>query len=109
MDSKTLKLVVRRQKASVSQEKRVAKQMAGRRVAGSGSMPGNKGDVRADGWLVEAKMTKGVRFTITLALWRKIYGEAVMAGRLPVMQLELAGRTVAVIDWQDFLRLRDAV
>lgn len=106
--SDTRKFFIRQQKRSVAQEKKIATQMpGGRRVAGSGSLPGNKGDVKARLWLVEAKMTKRPSFTLTLGLWRKIEIEALKSSgyKRPVMQLELAGRKLAVLDWNDYLGL----
>lgn len=91
---------------SARQEHKIAIQMGGRRVAGSGSQPGNKGDVKAERWLVEAKQTKGARFTLTIGLWRKIFSEAVRASREPAMVIELSGRSLAVIDYQTFLALK---
>lgn len=98
---------IRKLRASVRQEKKIAKDIGGRRVAGSGSLPGMKGDVTSSRWLVEAKQTVTQRFSLTLRLWRKIEGEAVSKGKLPVMLIEMSGRTLAVIDYNDFLAIRD--
>lgn len=95
-----------RQKASKRQEQGIARDMGGRRVAGSGSLPSNKGDVKAEHFLIEAKQTRGVRFSLTLALWRKIYAEATKTGKRPAMVIEMAGRKVAVIDYDDFLAMQ---
>ena len=98
--------IIRRQKRSVQQEKSVATKLAGRRVAGSGSLPGMKGDVNSERWLVECKFTDSKGFRVTLPLWWKIEKEAIQKGKLPVMILEIAGRSLAVIDFNDFLALQ---
>lgn len=101
------KAIRMRQKASKRQEQSIARDVAGRRVAGSGSMPSNKGDVKAGAFLIEAKQTKGLRFSLTLALWRKIYSEAAKVGKRPAMVIEMAGRKVAVLDYDDFLAFQE--
>lgn len=108
-DDRVRKLIVRRTKASVQQEKRLAVDIGGRRVAGSGALQGMKGDVKEEDWLVEAKMTKANRYSLTLAVFRKIECEAIRAGRRPVLALELAGRTLAVVTWDDFLAMRNSI
>ena len=97
---------IRKLRSSVRQEKKIAKDVGGRRVAGSGSMPGNKGDVKASGWLVEAKQTLKARFPLTLQLWRKIEREAFKASKTPAMVIEMAGRSLVVIDYKDWLAMR---
>jgi len=99
---------IRKLRASVSQEKRIAKDVGGRRVAGSGSLPGLKGDVKdPEGWLLEAKQTEKPRYSLTLAVWRKIEREALQKGKQPALIVEMAGRKVAVISYDDWLAMRD--
>lgn len=108
--SSTRKFIIRRQKQSAAQERKVAiKLVGGRRVAGSGSQPGMKGDVKSDQWLVECKQSKSPGFRLTLQLWRKIEWEAIQAHKNPVMVIELAGRSLAVLDYNDFLALSNAI
>jgi hypothetical protein len=76
--------------------------MGGRRVAGSGNQSHSKGDVRTSEWLVEAKRTQSVRFPLTLALWRKIETEAIKEHKLPMMVIEMAGRSLVVLDFNTF-------
>lgn len=101
------KYILPRLRRSVQQEKRVARQLGGRRVVASGALLGSKGDVKADRWLVECKTTTSPRFPLTLALFRKIEFEAMQAGRAPVMIIEMAGRSLAVITLDDFLAFKD--
>lgn len=91
---------------SIHQEKTIARQVGGRRVAGSGNQPSNKGDVRADGWLIEAKQTSLPRYNLTLAVFRKIEREAIRAKKEAALIVEMAGRTLVVLDYQTWLSIR---
>jgi siroheme synthase len=102
------KYVLPRLRRSVAQEERLAVQLGGKRIAGSGSQLGAKGDVKTERWLVEAKTTTSGRFPLTLALFRKIEKEAIQAGKAPVMVIEMAGRSLAVITLDDFIAFRDS-
>jgi len=84
---------------SVRQERRIARDVGGRRVAGSGSMPGNKGDVAAPGYLLEAKYTDKASYSLKLAIWRKIECEAIRAGCEPGLIIEIMGRRLIVLDY----------
>ncbi len=94
-----------RLRRSVQQERGIAKDVGGRRVAGSGNQPGNKGDVDADRWRIEAKQTVKPSYSLKLAEWRKIETAAIRASKSPVMIVEMAGRKLAVIDYNDWLAL----
>lgn len=95
---------------SVRQEKSVAKALpAARRVAGSGNVPGFRGDVKNAEFLVEAKVTESQSYRLNLDGpngWLAIERKARQAGKEPVMVVDLAGRRLAVVDanyveWQD--------
>ena len=94
-----------RLRRSVQQERGIAQDVGGRRVAGSGNQPGNKGDVRAGDWLIEAKQTVKPSYSLKLGEWRKIEAAAIRASKSPVMIVEMAGRKLAVIDYDDWLAL----
>jgi hypothetical protein len=98
-----------RLRSSVNQEKAIAKDIGGRRVAGSGSQQWNKGDVKHKTWLVEAKQTVTGRFTISNGLWRKIEREAIRSGREPVIIIEMAGRKLALVDYNAFLAMKESL
>jgi hypothetical protein len=107
---KKASLSYRRQQSSAKQEHRIAVAMGGKRVVGSGNQPGLHGDVKAPGWLIEAKQTKTQAFRLTLPLLRKIEVEAMRTGdRLPAMIIEMSGRSYAVLRLDDFLALKDRV
>lgn len=96
-------------RSSVQQEKSIARELGGRRVAGSGAMPGNKGDVRAGAWLVEAKQTRSPNYQLKLSILRKIEAEALKARKLPVLIVEMSGRSFAVLDLDTFLQVANAI
>lgn len=98
-------------KQSQKQEKRIAKDVGGARVAGSGSKWYAKGDVRSDGFLVEAKTTGNKSFPVTQKVLEKISLEAVKTGRIPVLAVEFTGgekrEQFALLSWSDFLYLME--
>jgi len=57
-------------------------------VRGSGSVPGQKGDVSQDSWLVELKFTARKSYALKRALLQKIEWEAVSVGRRPAFWIE---------------------
>lgn len=97
---------LQRLRRSQAQERALARKLHGRRVAGSGNQS-EKGDVKTAQWLVEAKMSQTPRYSITLQIWRKIVIEAIRAHKRPALLIELAGVTLAVIDFNDFLELKE--
>lgn len=101
----TRHLHIQKLRAAVGHEKKVARDIGGRRTAASGALPGHKGDAYNERWLVEAKQTKSPRYALTLEVWRKIELEAFDKKRLPVLVIDMAGRRVAVVDYNDWLAL----
>lgn len=76
------------QKRSRDQEKRVAQREGGKRQAGSGSVSGVKGDVRAIGKVrSECKFTRAASFRLKLIELLKIEREA-SGSELPVFDIE---------------------
>jgi hypothetical protein len=101
--------VTRKLRHSVQQEKRIARTTAATRTAGSGNQPavGQKGDVKQERWLIEAKRTDNSRLSYSLKLsdWRKIECAAMRAAKEAAMVIEIGGRSLVVIDYQAFLTL----
>lgn len=101
-------------RGSVLQERRVAADLGGRVQPGSGAPEFHKGDVRKAGEIrVECKTTSTKGYRLTLAEIQKIQGEALTGGDEGwAMQIQFQGqftnKKVAVIDWDEFLRLREA-
>ena len=70
---------------SNKQEKRVADELGGKTVIGSGSLWGAKGDVRTEDYLIECKTTKKTSYPLSADTWLKIEREATRDGlRIPV-------------------------
>lgn len=74
---------------SISQEKRIAKNMGGRRQKASGALPGSKGDVRAVELLAECKRTDTKSISITLEYLEKITREASFYNKIPSVAIEI--------------------
>lgn len=95
------------QRRSKKQEERLAQVTGGRTVGGSGSGWSHKGDVVTDGQHIEAKWTGKNSFSVSSALWRKLEGEAIPAGKTPVLaiRLEPSDLNLIVLDENDYLTL----
>lgn len=97
-------------RSSRKHEREVAKELGGKRIAGSGCSPYAKGDVRAPGFLVEAKETKKASLSVKAAWLDKIWREAMARGEEPAlavrMQTEQAPKDWIVIPLAVFNELR---
>lgn len=92
------------QRRSRRQEDGVAADTGGRRVAGSGSLPSLKGDVRCPDLLIECKTTSASSYSLTLKVLRKIEKEAEHANKEPILQVDIQGRRYVVLRYEDWLR-----
>jgi hypothetical protein len=84
------------------------KAFEGRRTKGSGNQWHSKGDVKAKRFLIEDKSTEHKSFTVTKKLWEKIWGEAIINGRIPILSLRIDCKDpldLVVLDQRDFLEL----
>jgi hypothetical protein len=95
------------QKQSRKHEDRLAKKVNGSRTAASGAFWSRKGDVRSDDLLIEHKYTGKKQTTIKSDVLKKITGEAIMDGRMPVLGIHLDGENYVILLEDDFLELRD--
>lgn len=89
-------------KRSKVQEAETAKRIGGAVTKASGAQSFEKGDVRIKGVArLELKTTKAKSFSVTADMIDKIEGQALQAGELPVMEIEIdnqgARRNVYVI------------
>ena len=82
-----------------------AKLSGGSRVPGSGNQWHSKGDVKSDSLLVECKTTEKASYRLSLDTLKTAELEAIMAGKLGVLQIEIQGRRYAVLNWDEFERL----
>ena len=91
---------------SIKQEKRVAKELDGRTVIGSGALL-DKADVKSDIFLIECKTTAKNFYPLSLATWKKIQKEALKIGRTPLMYIDFNDdctnpNSVIVMNGNDF-------
>lgn len=77
---------------SKKQEAEIASRIGGRVTKASGAGDFEKADVRLRGLVrVEAKTTKHKSFSVTGEMLDKIEQQAVVAGEIPVMEIEIEG------------------
>jgi hypothetical protein len=93
---------------SYSQEKLIAKRLNGKTTIASGALWFQKGDIKANGILVEAKATSSKALSVKSSVWKKIENEAVRRGLVPAMALQMKdeqGRDIhlAVISMDEFV------
>lgn len=70
-----------------SSEKKVAKRLGGRAIAGSGAMEGNKGDVDLPRYRLEAKSTIKKSISLKQEWLDKISKEAATEGKVPALSI----------------------
>ena len=83
-------------------EKRLAKEVKGKRVAGSGSHWSSKGDVRTDTFLFEVKTTEHNSYAVGLKTLNKIIRESQNVGKIPVLMLNIKGSKFIVLRYEDW-------
>ena len=91
-------------KPFVDQEKLTAAAMQGKRQRGSGSGPTHKGDVKADRFLIENKITSHNSLAVKYEWLEKITREARAVGKVPMLgfgfAIQSAGYSIgAELDW----------
>ncbi|MEV6310021.1 hypothetical protein AB0M10_15650 [Streptomyces sp. NPDC051840] len=95
----------RRIKASRTQEKKLAKDIGGTTVAGSGAGWAVKNDVRNKTWSVECKTTGASRFPLTHRDLVKAEQNALLDLRRMAFAVEMQGRTWVTVSLETFLGL----
>lgn len=95
------------QKQSRKHENRIAKEIGGKRTAASGAFWSRKGDVRSDDLLIEHKYTGKKQTTIKSDVLKKIWREAILDGRIPVLGIHLDGEDYVVLSEHDFIEMRE--
>lgn len=88
-------------------EKQDAKDFGGKVVRGSGNQWFRPGDVKTERFLIENKTTHHESFSITQKLWTKIWVEATLNHRIPLLSLKLEQENteLVVLSKNDFLTL----
>ena len=87
------------------QEKRSAQQGGGRQVIASGALPGRKGDVVLDNWMLECKTTSTTSYRFTKSEWQSHCIDASLSGRKPAFEISLDGEELIVISREEFFNL----
>lgn len=97
------------QKNSRKHEKRLEKKFGGQRTAASGAFWSRKGDVRTDDLLIEHKWTGKKSFSLKAETLEKIFTEAILDGRIPVLGVHLNGQDYVILGEEDFHEMRNAI
>ena len=89
-------------KESRKREQAVAKEMEGKRHAGSGSVWWSKGDVSNAEFLIEDKFTVGISYVLSSKVLNKLEQQASAVNKLPVLRFGFyTGKDFAVLRAQD--------
>ncbi|MFJ4686438.1 hypothetical protein [Streptomyces sp. NPDC088789] len=95
----------RRIKSSRTQEKKLAKDIGGTTVAGSGNGWAVKNDVRNQQWSIECKTTDAASFSLTHRDLINAEKNALLDLRDMAFAIEMRGHTWVVLSRETFLRL----
>jgi len=97
-------------KKSKRQEERTAKAYRGSRNAMSGAGWVRKADVRTEEFMIENKLKmdpNAKSYSIKSVDMRDLVKRARLEGRIPLMQIDLAGHRYVVLTEDDFLEMID--
>lgn len=97
-------------KKSKRQEERTAKSYRGSRNAMSGAGWVRKADVRTEEFMIENKLKMdpdAKSYSIKSVDMRDLVKRARLEGRIPLMQIDLAGHRYVVLTEDDFLEMID--
>jgi hypothetical protein len=96
------------QKRSLKQEKRTADTYRGSRNAMSGAGWVRKADVRTEEFMIENKLKmdpNAKSYSLKAVDLRDLTKRALLEGRIPLMQIDLAGHRYVVLREDDFLEI----
>lgn len=93
------------QKQSQQHEKRLATKFGGKVTPASGAFWSQKGDVKTPTMLIEHKFTGNKFFTLTSAVLEKIFAEAVLTDRMPVLGISMNSKNYIVLSEDDFYEM----
>lgn len=91
------------QRRSKLQERRAADQYGGSVSPGSGNGWIRKADVRTPNYLIECKTTTKESYSIKKETWETLNKQAIVDGRIPVMIVDINGKTLMIADPEDFM------
>lgn len=103
-----LKLSTTKQR-SRAQERKIAKEVGGKVVKGSGCMRHAKGDVKMEQFLIEAKTTDAASYALTVETMNKVIDEGLEIGKEAILQLDFRKHQLrlAVVPWMNFQLMLD--
>lgn len=85
------------------QEKDLAKRRGGARTRGSGSGWRQRNDVREGRSILwECKQTSGVSISVKRVTWSELRKNAIMAGAMPALDLQIGDLGLVVMSREDF-------
>lgn len=96
------------QKRSIAQEKRTASSYRGSRNVMSGAGWVRKADVRTEDFMIENKLKmnpEAKSYSLKAVDLRDLVKRARLEGRIPLMQIDLAGHRYVVLTEDDFLEI----
>ena len=78
-------------------ERLAAKRLKARVIAGSGAVPGRKGDLELGGMLIESKATTKVSLGVKLQWLRKITREALAVSKQPILMIQFVNENGGIV------------
>jgi hypothetical protein len=91
----------------IIKERDDAEAFQGKRTKGSGNQWANRGDVKTPYYLIEDKTTDKKSYSITIETWKKIWEEAVLSKKIPILSIKFNknGDELIVLSKNDFLNI----
>ena len=78
-------------------ERKDAKKFNAKATPRSGGLWFAGGDSKSGEFLIESKYTDKKSFSIPVKMWRKIYREAILDKRLPMLSIEFGGEEIELV------------
>jgi hypothetical protein len=97
------------QRRSKLQEKRAARDYGGSVTPGSGNQWHSKADVHSDKLLIECKTTTKKSYAVKPEDFKKLYFQALVENKIPVLEIEFDDMTLVILDKNDFLANKDSL
>ena len=86
-------------------ENNEAKTIKGRKNRGSGNRWYNPGDSRSDKYLVESKFTEGKSYSLNRGRLQKIYNEALLVYKIPLLMVQIQDIEVVIVFKEDWIKM----
>ena len=80
----------------------------GKETIASGRTWSDKGDVKTRDWMIDSKYTEKKSYSVSLKTWDKLYEQALMSFRLPMLSLQIQDLELVVVNKEDFVELLNA-